>query len=58
MGGKRLRRCSLKFSCPELSKHKDYICCADCKTKENCRFACQNQPEKCGLLEKRKGGKK
>lgn len=22
LGGKRLRRCSLKFSCPELSKHK------------------------------------
>lgn len=25
------------------------------KQKESCRFACKNQPEKCGLLEKKKG---
>lgn len=47
--GKHRRKCTI-FLCKVLLKN---ICCADCKTKENCRFACKNQPEKCGLMEKK-----
>ncbi len=48
--GKHRRKCSA-FECKILLEK---ICCTDCKTKENCRFACKNQPEKCGLMERKK----
>jgi len=47
--GIRRRRCALKFDCPKLKEHKDYICCMDCKYKSDCLLACKNQPEKCKL---------
>ena len=50
MGAKHRRKCTT-FVCKMLLKN---ICCADCKQKENCRYACENSPEKCGLLVNKK----
>jgi len=36
-----------------MGKHRIKCSAFECKTKKCCRFACQNQTEKCGLLEKR-----
>lgn len=51
MGGKWKQKCLLDVKCP---KYKDYICCVDCKYKANCKMACKNQPEKCGMVKSRK----
>lgn len=53
MAKKKLpRRCS-RFRCAELG---DYICCADCERRPLCLAACQNDPERCGLEDKRSRG--
>lgn len=43
------RRCS-RFRCAE---RKDYVCCADCLRQPLCLAACRNDPERCGLEDKR-----
>lgn len=46
---KKERRCS-RFRCPE---RKGYFCCADCTSKPLCTTACQNDPVRCGLEDRR-----
>lgn len=48
--GIRRKRCALKSACPKLKEYKDYICCTDCKYKQNCPVVCQNSPDKCGVV--------
>ena len=32
---------------------KDYVCCADCPRRPLCLAACRNDPERCGLEDRR-----
>lgn len=43
------RRCS-RFRCAE---RKEYLCCADCERRALCLAACRNDPERCGLEDRR-----
>ncbi len=43
------RRCS-RFRCAE---RKEYLCCADCPQRPLCLAACQNDPGRCGLEDRR-----